>query len=754
MPRSDFAEIAVHISVLLVAQCGALAAAPQVVSRGSFTIDAAEGATGPLKINLSKPGGVPLRLIYKPAKSEAAPQQVTISPSVFLGEGGTFLIRVKLDCDTKTSSETLAVNGLVTPFCLEIPAISADGAYAGNLLIQSKDTDLLIKPVVITQARTAPAPAVLVVGEQKPADIDVGLPFRWYPGYSDAERTQANVTVAVLEKTGKAAVEGVRVRLEQVAKSPGSFGGQNVRYFWNGNDAKDLDISQDPGRTIPAGGQAKVGLQFHGLRPGDYSVVYRFSGWNTGAADDAQKLTLNFHVRDSWGWAVGCLLLAMLLSFVATKVVTAQRRRLDLLQQIHDLKQSGLAFFTQAPTVVWARAMLDQTEKLSSRGWLTSPDLIESRVNAVRNTIKILDQARKLHMRLRGDTSDWLVSRLLSLELEELVSRLGTWPLDDAAATAIGARLTAFGDWFNKDKVRDVLWNDIQPYLQALKEQMDGARVPASEKQQYADLCAHLEHPPQDANGVRNAYREYARLRVIWDHREVPNIAKLVAIHDLRELLEAADQTDWEKIKKSGLQVVVPPNSEVREFEAFAPVQFGVKVSSPDGDAVDHRPHVDDSYLFRHKVEYRWKFELTPAERKRWQKVPGMGPQVELPLTPVTMGPTVSQYFPSAAKVKVSVQLFYQGDPGPEIAATHPLTVKDSDDFRFLSAFQRVEFVSWGIAAATAIASGLGMFYVKNAGFGSFQDYLTLFLWGLGVDQGKNFVQALQPGAFSGGKPG
>jgi hypothetical protein len=80
--------------------------------------------------------------------------------------------------------------------------------------------------------------------------------------------------------------------------------------------------------------------------------------------------------------------------------------------------------------------------------------------------------------------------------------------------------------------------------------------------------------------------------------------------------------------------------------------------------------------------------------------------------------------------------------------------VKDSDDFRFLSAFQRVEFVSWGIAAATAIASGLGMFYVKNAGFGSFQDYLTLFLWGLGVDQGKNFVQALQPGAFSGGKPG
>ena len=549
-------------------------------------------------------------------------------------------------------------------------------------------------------------------------------------------------------------MEGVRVRLEQVAKSPGGFGGENFRYFWNGIEAKDLDISQDPGRIIPAGGQVEVGLEFHGLRPGDYSAVYRFSGWNTGAADDAQKLTLNLHVRDSWCWPVICLLVAMLLSFVATKVVTAQRRRLDLLRQIRDLQQSGLAFFTQAPTVVWARAMLDQTEKLSSRWWLSSPDLIESRVAGVRNTIKILDQARKLHMRLRGETSDWLVSRLLTQELQDLVSRLGTWPLDDAAATAIGARLTAFGDWFNQDKVRDVLWNDIQPLLQDLKEQMDGAKVPAAEKQQYDELCAHLAHPPQDANGVRKAYREYARLKVIWDHREIPNIGKLAAIHGLRELLEAADHADWERIKKSSLQIVLPPGSEVKELETFDPLQFAVRVDSPDGDAVDHRPRVCDSYLFRHKVEYRWEFDLTPAEPKWWQRMLGMGPKLESPLAPVTMGPAVIQYFPGAASVTVSVQLFYEGHEGHKIVAGHVVNVKESDDFRFLSAFQHVEFVSLGIAAATAIVSGLAMFYVKNAGFGSFQDYLTLFLWGLGVDQGKNFVQALQPGAFSGGKAG
>jgi len=80
-----------------------------------------------------------------------------------------------------------------------------------------------------------------------------------------------------------------------------------------------------------------------------------------------------------------------------------------------------------------------------------------------------------------------------------------------------------------------------------------------------------------------------------------------------------------------------------------------------------------------------------------------------------------------------------------ELGPSHKdLVIHDSSAFGFFQAFEKVEVASWLIAAAVAIVTGLATFYYKGPTFGSFQDYLTLFLWGVGVDQGKNFLQSLQ----------
>jgi hypothetical protein len=59
-------------------------------------------------------------------------------------------------------------------------------------------------------------------------------------------------------------------------------------------------------------------------------------------------------------------------------------------------------------------------------------------------------------------------------------------------------------------------------------------------------------------------------------------------------------------------------------------------------------------------------------------------------------------------------------------------------------AFQGVEIISWAIAGVVAIATGLTTYFFGTPTFGSPKDYLTLFLWGAGMDQGKNFLQSLQ----------
>ena len=58
--------------------------------------------------------------------------------------------------------------------------------------------------------------------------------------------------------------------------------------------------------------------------------------------------------------------------------------------------------------------------------------------------------------------------------------------------------------------------------------------------------------------------------------------------------------------------------------------------------------------------------------------------------------------------------------------------------------------MSWAIAAGLAVVTGLSMFYFKGSTWGSYQDYLSLFLWGAGVDQGKTFLQSLQASSTTG----
>lgn len=77
-------------------------------------------------------------------------------------------------------------------------------------------------------------------------------------------------------------------------------------------------------------------------------------------------------------------------------------------------------------------------------------------------------------------------------------------------------------------------------------------------------------------------------------------------------------------------------------------------------------------------------------------------------------------------------------------AKKDPVTIVKCRDFTIDKGFERVEVLSFVIAGAIALISGLSLLYAKNPTFGAMADYLGLFLWGIGIDQGKNLAQSLQ----------
>ncbi len=103
------------------------------------------------------------------------------------------------------------------------------------------------------------------------------------------------------------------------------------------------------------------------------------------------------------------------------------------------------------------------------------------------------------------------------------------------------------------------------------------------------------------------------------------------------------------------------------------------------------------------------------------------------------------QYLPHPGRVKASVELWFGGEQVTVNGFGFP--VERSRQFGLLRAVETVEIYGVVFAAAAALLSGLLMFYVDSATFGSFKDYVTMLLWGVGADQTKNFIQ--QMGFFS-----
>jgi hypothetical protein len=733
-----------------------------------------EGATPGKEIVVSRPpnGLFPIHVILNVAppvqvagQPAATPKLVQVTMSQFAGDRGSFAVPI-LACDSQKAVQSLDFTlAAVQTICLWIPALPGDGRYTGSMLFFSEDAKPLVKPFVITRPQ-----AVLIVQPipTQPVTLPIWGRFAKYKSSGSSPEPQQTFHVMLSEKSGAASADGIMVGLT-VSKSPSGFDlKKNIAFRINAKDVPDLDSgpptddTQMRSRTVPAGGQLGIDVSLYGLKPGEYDAVLRFSSPNS-LPDDSQKQNLVVQVRDSIVWAVIWLVVAVCVSFIATKVLVGLRWRANLQRQIHDLTPQWFAGLPHIFAVAWVRAVLHQANRLGSRFWLTSTNLIDDQVNSVRGVLKILDQAHQLQGLLTRALDDFLLRRVL-IDLDELESRLEAGAPDDAAVTRIQTELKAFEDWIAKDKSLAKFQSDVIPDINKLLREISSGRIPPAGQPTINDLIriiqTALKSLPQNTEEMNELYRNYAQLRVLWIWRNDPAelTDELAAYPDLKEVLRIADLREWKRLKdpETKLKIRLPDNETSDGLEAYVPLRFSVEPNDPQHPDL---PELAQSYLFRHKIECAWTFTLTPARRgleriHLWRLTLESGrPRLEpvylrqqpQPITRslVSMGPSAVHYFPRGGRAEVQVQLRYEGENTSDVQQEIP-PIQDSSDFGFFSAFEKAEVMGWLIAAGAAIATGLSTFYFKGPVFGSFQDYLTLFVWGAGIDQTKTFVQNLQ----------
>jgi len=120
----------------------------------------------------------------------------------------------------------------------------------------------------------------------------------------------------------------------------------------------------------------------------------------------------------------------------------------------------------------------------------------------------------------------------------------------------------------------------------------------------------------------------------------------------------------------------------------------------------------------------------------------------EKTLTARTKEPRLVQYMPGEGNLRVSVQLCHKKSKNNDnlseiVEMEEPLKIEKSKDFKWIRGIQFVEVVTIIITMLFALISGLQFHYFGKPGFGSIVDYVTLLVWGAGIDQGKNLIQLL-----------
>ena len=645
---------------------------------------------------------------------------------------------------------------------LKVPEIPTTGKYVGNLVI-SKDGQVQQTQQIVLTRLIVQNPVQLGI-ETKLSTIYYTKPFLWWTLIKELP----SFTVFVRNSNSEWQAKDIFLRLLEVTAPEGAnFDPEkNLTFTWNGQKAGDLWRSPSPQDTnamphvIPPNNQAVIGGEFHNLVPGEYTLKLGLASANTTPQAEDQ-MEVKVHVRDSIVRAIVILLLAIALSFIATKGVDGLRRRLAVLKKISELKLPFLREDTAHNVSV--RAILKQVED-HNKNWfnaLFGPDVVSDRVDKAERMIGILHRVHQIREHISNWDEHIMITYRLQKYLREVIEDMAPETVNEEYVTESKRKLDDLEEWITTDKLKlcRLYWEDVKNRAERLLCQAKPDEFSDTKhKNVVNNLCSNIDSELKDIEqnpsklNLEKATKideNYARLKVLWKCKQNDDIEALNSLVDLLDtdpsygiigFFKERDKIAWKGLKSASnrqgtnwLTFTSPQNRTVDPTRAYELIQF--KVESIPRD-------LGNNYLFENELDYHWDLDLE-TETRSWWGLWKKKTETKKLTKPRTKEPRLVQYVPRKGKLHASVRLFYNNEDTPKVSMRDALTVDKAKDFGWIRSLRFVEITALVIAALFAVISGLKMFYIGKPNFGSMADYVTLFIWGAGIDQTKNFIQHL-----------
>jgi hypothetical protein len=562
----------------------------------------------------------------------------------------------------------------------------------------------------------------------------------------------------------------------------------NTLSFWE--DGKRIDLERRNADTSATDDSAATltksrtfSAHIESLSPGEYSGSLHFAADETPDDATEAKLPLLIQVRHAVLVPVIVILLSSLFGWFGSKFLVGARRSYILLRQIKALRERadalarhkksfpGWRFPRESTSLGFARVNVELS--LLAR-------LAHSVIEVVFHGDEIETQLRLAERRLIG------LESMLQTRLEAQFCANGR----PAAQKAIGTHLRKAADLLDGSNFTDSeeanlkklfeeikCWVDKDSFTKVYQEALSNrlksdqypspkeiARLPATSKlyQRLSELTKvptdiAIENSSNDTRALRSLDETITWVMILW--REKKWAEELAPIDPEKETLDdlfyAVDKHGWEALKQIKNHLcpkrVWPTGRTPRTHEV---VEIKLEFESPSDFELERlRFHPSQHVEWTISEETRGKESADPAgsqQLSRWRKMFQRSRKTSR--TVETDSFTLIQYFLSAGKVKVTAtaKLCWRSERITDaIDIDHRLDISVTSNPEHGTKFRWVDIAAVAIATLFAMATAIGAQY--DSTFGSFGQYLAMFIWAVGAAAGGNLFAQLGTSSTPGG---
>lgn len=739
-----------------------IAGTPQITAGQDLSLIGADGGS----IDLAMPSSGFVPLVFHHTATDGPSFDIDLS--TFLSEGdqpASVTISASGDAEpAKVMRLSFTENQHRAVLQLHARELVPGVKYVGTITASSPQG---LQSWTVTLHRPNPRAELVTDLDRVELDVEIYSLARFFSGLFGTAEDSPGFSLTLSERSRDVPVGGITIRRADESEVKTVFDiEKHLRFTLDGVATPNLtswpvtDTAQMSLRSIPPGEQRSLRVNVVNLPRGEHKLLLQLDALNAKPGT-APKVELIVRVRHSIAWAVALLFLAMSISFFITKGVVNWRQRLSLHQRTRALRREWLEELRELAPVVWLKATRKQAEMVLEKfTLLPAPGELAERLNTAARLLNLLRRYRDLRNQLTSWSFPYMLNWRLESKIDDIVRRIEPDLLDEANKTSFAMEFDAF---------EQALADPVSTYkplvmsarrkvkqlisLDAIESALDKISASDKDKKTLAGLMRTYvesdpgENPTQEELVVID--RVCASFRVLWRHREdsgtLRNLVALIAQDDAKNIqidrvLHLANSVIWSRIQKAvgNGEAHISPSAQrpkATPVEALYPTRFEVTLDDDE---------LNDSFMVKTRMTADWTFKLTPTPlRSRWwRRKPPPGPPKQSDWFKRTTGKTLVQFAPEAGMLETVVKLRHDNQETTPIHGKLFIQSSRRNIARRLFAIEEVVLIA--VSVAVALTSGLVLYYVPKPSFGSLQDYMALFTWGVGVDQSKNLVQTFQ----------